>query len=1079
MAAAEGGEKKTKNYNIKQYKGLIDNISGIKEQVDRERTQAVEREKALQERISKGEAEAHVIQKELSVQLRCAGRSYQQLLGATRELTDQLREQEEEHKGQIAPLEKTIKDLKAAQKDVAKPWRDEVAKRDLKILKLQEAAADQEVRLREALAEPPKLIAKFEKEVIAQDEKSAVILKEVDYMREEMEKEKAKAAIELEAEKVRAHKAATEEYVRYQTLEAQSNLIKGPYEKQVKELELTIQGLQNQLDEVDYAPFEKQVKKKEAGYDKLIKDFGVKQKMNEVQLDKMRAGFDEVIKRMDKQIQDNEKIFEEKLRPWKDLVAKKDTKIEHLQTAITDFKAEEEKVRATEKVEKDLLKKELEAAKGGVDLLNSENTKLRRTVERFEELEANDNNPRNKIMRLEHLLNQTTEKCEAMLKHRDRELKEKTDMVMRLQRRVLEETENAVKLDLEWDKRVQVKEEGYDRLVAQLAFAEGQIIEERKRVDKGNDTIKKRDETIVRLQEEHTEELRIRLIDREELVSKISELEVQIEEACGFEDPPRQYWEALIDAFKERADERVRDLRVDIVRRDKARAEVEAEVKEVRAQFEQARLTWEDKERELEIIIRGRDRANTALKNEIEFINDSWEIKYNRLMGLFEKLQKKYDELVGPNGVSEAYRRCRDLKTENNELVREILELKEMLKKQKRQIRDLQLDIDMHMKETADLIAEKERGIAEMVGDMAKLQNRLREEQELRDRLVKELQEEKKDIVESFQQRIEQLEQLVESMRFTDRQELIDKIAVWKNAYARVCNERDELEDYYVEQVDLGQQQVKKMVEENTEIAEKVQDEKIKAQMEADAIEERWKGQKALWMLEKEKLEKALLKTQLERDMALKDAQRQLLLADSRTVDPEKDGLRAKIKEQQEQMKMIEAGIQRFIDDNNGLRAEIEVLNSKVEASADDFGPQIKWRDERYEAMVKEHEALKKILAVEMKKAQDTCKSIEEQVRKFPNPFEDELIELKDRYAQTQAGMLMMSRDNLRLKEEMIEYREEAANEKVSLERALELATTILKEVASLGALREMSKADMNNLESALGIDLDGDGIVG
>merc|ERR1711920_847002 len=110
---------------------------------------------------------------------------------------------------------------------------------------------------------------------------------------------------------------------------------------------------------------------------------------------------------------------------------------------------------------------------------------------------------------------------------------------------------------------------------------------------------------------------------------------------------------------------------------------------------------------------------------------------YNRLMGLFEKVQKKYDELVGPNGVSESYRRCRDLKTENNELVREILELKEMIKKQKRQIRDLQLDIDMHMKETADLIAEKERGIAEMVGDMAKLQNQLRDERDLRDRLVK------------------------------------------------------------------------------------------------------------------------------------------------------------------------------------------------------------------------------------------------------------------------------------------------------------------------------------------------------
>merc|ERR1711920_109078 len=131
---------------------------------------------------------------------------------------------------------------------------------------------------------------------------------------------------------------------------------------------------------------------------------------------------------------------------------------------------------------------------------------------------------------------------------------------------------------------------------------------------------------------------------------------------------------------------------------------------------------------------------------------------YNRLMGLFEKLQKKYDELIGPNGVAEAYRRCRDLKVENNLLVKEILELKEVIKKQKRQIKELRLDIDMHLKETADLIAELEEGKMKMVEDIARSKAELRDERDLRDRLIKELQEEKKAIVTDFQERIEQLE---------------------------------------------------------------------------------------------------------------------------------------------------------------------------------------------------------------------------------------------------------------------------------------------------------------------------------
>lgn len=42
--------------------------------------------------------------------------------------------------------------------------------------------------------------------------------------------------------------------------------------------------------------------------------------------------------------------------------------------------------------------------------------------------------------------------------------------------------------------------------------------------------------------------------------------------------------------------------------------------------------------------------------------------------------------------------------------------------------------------------------------------------------------------------RITQLEQLVEAMRFTDREELVDTIDVWKRAYERICIARDEME---------------------------------------------------------------------------------------------------------------------------------------------------------------------------------------------------------------------------------------------------------------------------------------------
>merc|ERR1719230_651495 len=152
---------------------------------------------------------------------------------------------------------------------------------------------------------------------------------------------------------------------------------------------------------------------------------------------------------------------------------------------------------------------------------------------------------------------------------------------------------------------------------------------------------------------------------------------------------------------------------------------------------------------------------------------------------------------------------------ENEALHKTIHELREVIAKQKKVIRGLQLDIDQLMKETADVIAEKERGIAEMAGDYVKLENRYRDEQVLRARLLKQKDAERLALAESFQARVEQLEQIMEAMRFNDRQALLDKINLWKKNYERVCVERDEVEDHYKALVERKESQLQNMLAEN------------------------------------------------------------------------------------------------------------------------------------------------------------------------------------------------------------------------------------------------------------------------
>eukprot|EP00437_Effrenium_voratum_P004168 CAMPEP_0181424488 /NCGR_PEP_ID=MMETSP1110-20121109/14672_1 /TAXON_ID=174948 /ORGANISM="Symbiodinium sp., Strain CCMP421" /LENGTH=1062 /DNA_ID=CAMNT_0023547651 /DNA_START=106 /DNA_END=3294 /DNA_ORIENTATION=- len=1057
---------------MKKYAGLIHEVGIIKDHVDRERQKARLEQESLKAKLRDREKEALAVQKELSIQLRCAGRSYQQLLNATRELQEQLEAEKTNREKDKLPYIDEIRALKAQLSKGDKPWRDEISKRDAKILKLQEAASHQEVRLREAVEAIEPVRVEGEKKLKAAEERAKSIQKEVFHLQEEVEEIKEKWQEEVSKAKEDHHKEVLKLQIKIREIEAESDKIAGPYIKQIKELELQKQGLEVQLSQVDYTPFEKQVEIKEKGYDLLVHDFRTKEQTHSDNVDRMREGFEEVIQKLDRKLQSLEKEYEKKMEPWVALVAEREEDVRRLQDKIKTM--QEEKAEAREQVSdrQQELEEELKATKEGLDLFVKENTKLRRQRDEIVEQEAAPTHPKQKMQAMEMRLDEVTRRCEILIKNRDRELKEKTEIISKLQDRVLQQSKENMALDRKWDDRVQLKEEGYGIVVAQLKHAEGQILEEREKTAAAKREIQKRDQRILDLKQEHSEELRCRLRDRNMLFKRNRELEAEMATKANNEDEIRREWEAAYDDLRTHYECREADLEIEIVRRDKAQAAREKELLAVRGQFDKARITWESKERELEVLVRTRDRLVTSLKNEIELVAESWEVKYDKLLSLFDKLQKKYDELLGPGGLSEALRRARDLKEENVQLTRQTHELKEMIKKQKRQIRDLQLDIDMHMKETADLILQKEQGIAEMVGDYAKLQAQFRNEVEQKERITIEMTEEKRAIVASFQARIEQLEQLVEAMRFTDREELVDTIDVWKRAYARICIARDEMEEEYQAQLFTKDKQLRKMALDNSEERENVQKEIAKWLEKVQQVEEEWKKKMVPLHIQKEELEKKIL--ELERNLLIKEAElrRALRLADSRLEDPEKEAMKKKIAELEANIKKQEEGVRILIEENTQLRQHVHEVVEQAEGAQEDWEPQIRWRDERYEAMMKEHEQVKQILQQEMLKAQEACKQIEEQVRRFPNPFEAELEELKDRYAQMQAGTQRLSVENVQLREKLQDQEEAYDEEKRLMEDQIRVAHHILQQVTGLGALRHLGE-EASTAAKQLGIDPD------
>lgn len=1065
-----GGAK----YNIKQFRGLIDTVTGVKEVVEGERLRNLLRQKAVEEQFLEREGETAAIQKELSLQLRCAGRSYQSLLGATRELSDQLRAEELRRVAEISPLQMEIKDLKTQLATAAKPWKDEVARRDVRIAKLQEAALEQEKRLLQAMAEVVRQQGMFKEELSATQAGMEQAVAAMDGIRDQIKVAEDKGSEALEVEQARNKMQVAALKVKLEEITDASSHIAGPYVKIIKELELKVGGLEQQLGRVDYGPLQKQLEHRELGYQRLIQDFQVKERQNAEVHEQVRANSEAIVARLEKRIQELELEIGRVEAPWKETVLRKEDEIEHLHDKIEELHAAETDARQHEKELMDVLKIELAAAKAGLEFANKEAYSLKREMDATVAEVVDDRSLKKRAQILELKLEEVTRQCEALIRQKDREIEEKSNLVQRLQVRVLNSTKEQEALDAEWDRRVQVKEEGYGLVVAQLKYAESQILEERQRVLEMEHVVKRRDVTIQRLKLEHTEELRVRLLDREALEAEIRRLEAEVQEEMAKVDGERLRQEVIADHIQRRTDVRLADLHIELERKDRARMEVDRELHELRAAWAKSRTDFEEKIRDLEAIIRTRDRALASMQNELEFINDSWEIKYLRLMSLFEKLQRRYTDLLGPNGPVESLNRAQDLKAENEKMHFQIQEFKELLKKQKRQIRDLQLDMDMRMKETADMIMIKERGMVEMLGEFAKLENRLRDENFLREQLIKQMNEEKKAIVESFQARIEQLEQLVEAMRYTDRQELVDRIDIWKRAYERVCVDRDEMEDELKKIIDVKELQLRKMADDNFEEQRLRSIDNAAYEDRLHELNEEWKRKQHTWRFEQSKLEQQIQTLIAEKEKLQRDLDRSRHLADIRQEDPEKELFRAKIKEQQEQIAALEAGLKVLIAENTAYREEIAVLNAKFETAKDDWEPQIKWRDDRHEAMVKEHERIKEVLMLEVQKAQDNCKMIEEEVRKFPSPFEAELLELKDKYAQTQAGLMTMGRDNLRIREELEVQKAAAAEEVARLEKTIELAFHILKEVASLGALKTLLKGDVMKLSTALGMDLSG-----
>merc|ERR1712185_415190 len=161
----------------------------------------------------------------------------------------------------------------------------------------------------------------------------------------------------------------------------------------------------------------------------------------------------------------------------------------------------------------------------------------------------------------------------------------------------------------------------------------------------------------------------------------------------------------------------------------------------------------------------------------------------------------------------------------------------------------------------------------------------------------------------------------------------------------------------------------------------------------------------------------------------------------------------------------VEAGKAAIIAENSQLAVKTDDVEKQTEDVHAIYRPQLKEKDRAMKEMEKKHEDLKEVLKLEMKRAQQTCKDIEDQVKRFPEPFIDEINEMKDKYSQMQAGMQKIQVENLHLREENEKNKKDMEKEIRDLEKSLSLAKTLLHEVSTLESLKHLHTSEFQRQE--------------
>merc|ERR1719299_365549 len=181
--------------------------------------------------------------------------------------------------------------------------------------------------------------------------------------------------------------------------------------------------------------------------------------------------------------------------------------------------------------------------------------------------------------------------------------------------------------------------------------------------------------------------------------------------------------------------------------------------------------------------------------------------------------------------------------------------------------------------------------------------------------------------------------------------------------------------------------------------------------------------------------------------------------------------LKAKLEIQQKEIDASRIAVAEMAAENTDMRGLLGERKGELGKEKEVLEKKMEQQNKRFKRLMVENNDLRKTLLDEMDRAEENLKDLEVQFLEMPNPFADEVSELRQGYDDNMRVVKELSKNNFELNEELAQVKAKAAATQDTLEKKLAFTIEMLEKVKEMETVKLIANPDV-----LAALDADGDG---